>query len=88
MDVDDEEMGEVLQDEEIERQEEYEQAYHFRYEDNGENSYKLLMEGSLRQKGNARKEQRQSKEERMRKVREAAPQGLEKTMSVSRIWMI
>ncbi|KAF5739049.1 hypothetical protein HS088_TW12G00247 [Tripterygium wilfordii] len=69
MDVD-EDMDEVLRDEEeMERQEEYEQGYNFRYEENAGDrvmSYSRRVEGSVRKKENARKEQRKSKEERMR----------------------
>ncbi|GAV91532.1 Kri1 domain-containing protein/Kri1_C domain-containing protein, partial [Cephalotus follicularis] len=66
--IDDEEVDEVLRDEEeIEMQEEYES--NFRYEENvGDrvmgNSWRV--EGSVRKKENARKDQRKSKENRMK----------------------
>ncbi|GAV56762.1 hypothetical protein CFOL_v3_00304 [Cephalotus follicularis] len=65
--IDDEEVDEVLRDEEeIEMQEEYES--NFRYEENvGDRvmGHSRRVEGSVRKKENARKDQRKSKENRM-----------------------
>ncbi|KDP26883.1 hypothetical protein JCGZ_18041 [Jatropha curcas] len=70
--VDDDEVDELLRDEEeIEKQEKYEESYNFRYEENAGDrvmGHSRKVEGSVRKKENARKEQRKSKEERMKIV--------------------
>ncbi|KAL6512031.1 hypothetical protein OROGR_021628 [Orobanche gracilis] len=55
-------------EEEIERQEDYEQYFNFRYEENAGDrilGHSRKIEGSVRKKENARKSQRERKEERM-----------------------
>ncbi|GLT46536.1 hypothetical protein SLA2020_202820 [Shorea laevis] len=67
--VGDDEVDELLRDEEeIEKQEGYELGYNFRHEENAGDiimGYSRKIEGSVRKKENARKEQRKRKEERM-----------------------
>lgn len=69
-DLEDTEVDELLRDEEeIERQEKYEESYNFRYEENAGDrvmGHSRKVEGSVRKKENARKEQRKNKEERMK----------------------
>ncbi|XP_076912410.1 protein kri1-like isoform X2 [Bidens hawaiensis] len=59
----------VLEDEEeLEKQEDYERGFNFRYEENAGDlvfGHSRLVEGSVRKKDNARKAQRMSKKERM-----------------------
>ncbi|KAK3003032.1 hypothetical protein RJ639_018086 [Escallonia herrerae] len=62
------EFGISEDDEEIERQEDYEREFNFRFEENAGDrvmGHSRFVEGSVRKKPNARKLQRRSKEERM-----------------------
>ncbi|EEF47382.1 Trichohyalin, putative [Ricinus communis] len=67
--VADDEVDDLFRDdEEIERQEKYEETYNFRHEESvGDRvmGHSRIVEGSVRKKENARKEQRKSKKERM-----------------------
>ncbi|XP_057984831.1 uncharacterized protein LOC110639098 isoform X2 [Hevea brasiliensis] len=68
--LEDTEVHDLLKDEEeIERQEKYEESYNFRYEENAGDKvmgHSRKVEGSVRKKENTRKEQRKNKEERMK----------------------
>nr|XP_027091418.1 protein KRI1 homolog [Coffea arabica] len=65
---DEEGLGVSADEEEIERQEDYERDYNFRFEENAGDrvmGHSRVVEGSVRKKTNARKVQRLRKEERM-----------------------
>ncbi|KAJ4831320.1 hypothetical protein Tsubulata_035854 [Turnera subulata] len=68
--VEEDELDEVLRDEEeLDKQEEYEGSYNFRFEEQAGDrvmGHSRKVEGSVRKKENARKEQRKNKEERMK----------------------
>ncbi|KAM3265339.1 protein KRI1 [Capsicum annuum] len=74
-------------EEEIERQEDYEREFNFRYEENAGDrvwGHSRKVEGSVRKKTNARKVQRERKEDRMAQAEEERKQELKRLKNLKK----
>nr|XP_016465749.1 PREDICTED: protein KRI1 homolog [Nicotiana tabacum] len=74
-------------EEEIERQEDYERDFNFRFEENGGDQvwgHSRKVEGSVRKKANARKLQRERKEERMVQAEEERKEELKRLKNLKK----
>ncbi|XP_070048235.1 uncharacterized protein [Nicotiana tomentosiformis] len=74
-------------EEEIERQEDYERDFNFRFEENGGDrvwGHSRKVEGSVRKKANARKLQRERKEERMVQAEEERKEELKRLKNLKK----
>ncbi|CAH9123421.1 unnamed protein product [Cuscuta epithymum] len=86
--VDDEEESILSEDEEaIEKQEDYEREFNFRFEENAGDrvlGYSRKVDGSVRKKPNARKLQRERKEERMAREAEERKEELKRLKNLKK----
>ncbi|CAH9147296.1 unnamed protein product [Cuscuta epithymum] len=86
--VDDDEESILSQDEEaIEKQEDYEREFNFRFEENAGDrvlGYSRKVDGSVRKKPNARKLQRERKEERMAREAEERKEELKRLKNLKK----